>query len=176
MKKFNKITVILLALMLTCVIAITASFSWLTRPNGTTDPANAIGLTGTAVVKTANNCDIQTSICNMVNGELDEGTPVLIDSVTIPANSTQYFKTVITNKADSRNNVSLTNLQLSAATATVNSLSPLKTSVAYKSGGVSVAEHLTIEAKGSLTVEWYICNNGSELITVTNLPEITYYS
>lgn len=175
MKKLNKITVILLALMLTCVIAITASFSWLTRPNGTTDNANAIGLTGTAVVKTIH-CTSTTYTCSMVNGALEEIVVATSGAVTIPANSTQYFKTVITNNAESKNNISLTNLQLSGGTgATVNCLSPLKTSVAY-SEGVSVADHLTIDASGTLTVEWYICNKGSAEITVTNVPEIFYYS
>lgn len=179
MKKYNKITVILLVMILTCVIAITASFSWLDRPNGTVENVNKLTLTDASAVIKSKNCTVETYQCDLVGGVLNDGTVVANGEVTIASGKTQYFKTVITNSSASKNNVSLVNLELEGATSatTVNILSPLKTSETYLvEGMMSLVNHLTVAESGTVTVEWYVCNKDSSTITVSNLPEISYYS
>lgn len=176
MKKFNKFAIICLIVILASVIALTASFSWLDRPDGTIE-GGSMRLTASAVVK-SENCSVTTYACTLDNGKIIQGDEVTTTgSYSISAGGSQYFRSQVTNNDSVPNNISLANLNLSGAGSTqIINLSPLKTTSAYSSG-MYISKHLTVDANNTLNVEWYIYNSGSSDITVTfaNLPEISYY-
>lgn len=177
MKKLNKLGLICVVVMLISVLAITASFSWLTRPNGEVK-ANSMKLSSASAVVKSEKCSVITYACTLDNGKIIQGDEVTTTgSYSISAGGSQYFRSQVTNNDSVPNNISLANLNLSGAVSTqIINLSPLKTTSAY-SNGMYITKHLTVDANSTLNVEWYIYNSGSSDITVTfaNLPEISYY-
>lgn len=177
MKRNHKTLFVLLCAFFLFVIAVTVSFSWFTRPNGTGN-FRSMQLEATAIIK-SENCTIETFSAEMKNGKLvSPQTLTTADSFIIPAGKVQYFKSVVTNPSDSDMSVSITDLQLSGAEGTyINNLSPLKTTEAY-ADHIAVAEHITVEAGASKTIEWYIYNQNTADITVQfrTLPQISYYN
>lgn len=176
MKRNSKTTFFLLGIFLLLIIAVTISFSWFTRPNGTGN-FRSIQLEATAVIK-SENCTLETFSANMESGTLvNDRALTTADTFTIAAGKVQYFKSVVTNLSSSDMNVSITDLLLSGANgAYINNLSPLKTTEVY-SDHISVAEHITVEASASKTIEWYIYNQNNTDITVQfrSLPQVSYY-
>lgn len=180
MKKLNKLGMLSVVIMLISVLAITASFSWFTRPNGTKE-ADSLSLSGVTAVVKSQDCNVKTFASKMENGLLnpsDTEVSIQTDSFSIPAGGVQYFTTVVTNNSGSKTNISLTNLTLNGASSStnINILSPIKTTMKYQSG-MTFAEHLTVDANNTLTVEWYVHNAGGSAITVSfgKLPEVSYY-
>ena len=170
MKKLNKLGLICVVVMLISVLAITASFSWLTRPNGEVN-ANSMKLSNASAVVKSENCSVTTYACTLDNGKIIQGDEVTTTgSYSISAGGSQYFRSQVTNNDSVSNNLS------GADSTQIINLSPLKTTSAY-SNGMYISKHLTVDANSTLNVEWYIYNSGSSDITVTfaNLPEISYY-
>ncbi len=177
MKKFNKLGLLCVIIMLITVLAITASFSWFTRPYGEKN-AHSLFLEGVTAVVKSQDCTVVTYASSMQNGVLvTEDTSVdTANTFTIPASGVQYFTTTVTNNSASDTNISLMNLSLNnAENTTINLLSPIKTTLQYQNN-MTFANHLKVEANKTLNVEWYIYNSGSSDITVSfrDLPQISY--
>lgn len=177
MNKMNRLGLICVIVLLIAVIAVTTSFSWLTRPSGVTNVKN-LQLSGVSAVIKSQDCTVDTYSCDIEIGDLVNDQTVLTgSSFTIPAGERQYFKSVVTNSGNSKTSISLTNLKLSGmdGSVTINNLNPLKTTSGY-SENMNIAEHLSVDAKGTLNIEWYIYNGSKseKSISFTSLPAISY--
>ncbi|MCQ4021519.1 MULTISPECIES: hypothetical protein [unclassified Ruminococcus] len=178
MKKINKLGLIAICVIVLSVLATGTSFSWLARPGSTPKQGDALGFTGSAVIKSSG-CTATTYLAELNNGIIEpEKTAVTTStSITVDAGKCKYFRTVVQN-GSAKNNIMLGGLQLSNGTnLNVICLSPLKTQAAYSSG-VAITQHLTIDAGGKMNIDWYLYNSGSsaKTITMSALPKVLYYN
>ena len=178
MKKLNKLGVIAICVIILSALTTTATFSWLARPGDNEKAGNSMNLSASAVVK-SDGLSVTTKLAKLENGILTEGETVnASDSITIDAKSAKYFRTVVINTSLPKNNILLGGLTLSDGTGlTVNCMSPLKTTASYSSG-MAITQHLTVNANGTLYVDWYIYNSStsSKTVTMSSLPEVLYYN
>lgn len=179
MKKLNKLGIIAIFVIILSALATTATFSWLARPGATPVEGNSMRLTTSAVVK-SDALSAETYLANLENGKLTTVGSALSNgaSISVPSKGVQYFRTVVQNSSEGKNNFYLGGLELSSGTdLTVNCLSPLKTTASYSSG-MAITEHLTVSAGGTLNVEWYIYNGGNSAATlnITTLPSVLSYN
>lgn len=182
MKKLNKLGIIAIFVIILSALATTATFSWLARPSATPVEGNSMKLTASAVsaVVKSDALSAETYLANLENGKLTTAGSALSNgaSISVPSKGVQYFRTVVQNSSEGKNNFYLGGLELSSGTnLTVNCLSPLKTTASYSSG-MAITEHLTVSANGEVNVEWYIYNGGNSAATIniTTLPSVLSYN
>lgn len=179
MKKLNKLGIIAICVIILSALTTTATFSWLARPGATPVEGNSMELTASAVVK-SDELSAETYLANLENGKLTTSGSALSNgaSISVPSKGVRYFRTVVQNSSEGKNNFYLGGLELSSGTnLTVNCLSPLKTTASYSSG-MAITEHLTVSANGEVNVEWYIYNGGNSAATIniTTLPSVLSYN
>lgn len=186
MRKLNKATLLIILSLLVLALTLMATFSWLPRAADyeTSQSYGNLRLNTTARLK-YDDLTVQTTKTVMAEGKLDEGAQQILSNgsvVTVPANGTVYFRTVITNKQSGTINVSLDGLKLATTGSNISvcMLSPMKTSDKYTaaqySAGVTLAEHIEATQSTPTVVEWYLYNStASDVdVTLTQLPQISY--
>lgn len=179
MKKLNKINLLLAGVILLSLAMMTSSFAWLSRPSDTEVEGKELNLNTSAVIK-SEECTATTYSATMTDGSLIKGAAVTnSDTFTVPAKGAVYFVTEISNLSTAKNNISLTELQLSGVTgdnASVHVLSPTKNYADY-SDNMDIVEHAAVEGGGALSVEWYVYNKSDSELTFSfiSLPAVSYY-